>query len=78
MVLDEALKRTGATTCSPFEKLFKVKAKLNQLRVFGCDAWKFDHYRNKSELSPKAKQGIHVGVSPDRKGCINQYQNQSE
>jgi transposase InsO family protein len=45
------LRDATGVACSPFEKLFKAKAKLSQVRVFGAETWRLDHTRSKGTLS---------------------------
>lgn len=48
---------------SPYEILFGELPKLNNVRVFGCDAYVHDHAEKK--FGSKAHKGIFVGVAPE-------------
>lgn len=39
-------------------------------RLCGCDAWKFDFGRSKSQLLSKAIEGIFADISVDMKGWM--------
>jgi hypothetical protein len=63
--------KSGKIFMSPFEKLHNRCAKLSMVRVFGCDAWRFNFDRQKATITePKGIKGIFVGISPDRKGWM--------
>lgn len=70
-LIHRALNREGKPQRSPFQALFGRPAPdLLMAKVFGCDAFRFNHLRNKSELSPKGIRGVCVGISSDRKGWL--------
>jgi hypothetical protein len=70
-VTHRSLKRGKNKFLSPHEKLYDRPGKIAMLRVFGCDCWRFDFDRSKDRITnPKAKKGIFVGISPNRKGWM--------
>ena len=60
---------TGASS-SPFQRLYGRQPRVSMARVWGCDAWSLKTNRDKSSFDPKAKKGIFVGVSSNRKGWV--------
>ena len=62
--------QVGSTGASPFEVLFGKPARVDQLRVWGCDAWKLDHQHRSGSWERKAKKMIYVGMAANRKGWV--------
>ena len=62
--------QSGSTGASPFEVLEGKPARLDQLRVWGCDAWKLDHHHRSGSWDRKAKKMIFVGIAENRKGWV--------
>mmetsp|Transcript_11120 Transcript_11120/g.14404 ORF Transcript_11120/g.14404 Transcript_11120/m.14404 type:complete len:200 (+) Transcript_11120:471-1070(+) len=70
-LIHRSLDVEGGGSRSPFQALHGRPAPdLLMSKVFGADAWRYNHLRDKSELSPKGIRGVFVGVSPDRKGWL--------
>jgi hypothetical protein len=55
---------------SPFQALFNRPPVVSNARVWGCDAYRLDHYRVPGSFEPKGKKSIFVGLSPNRKGWV--------
>ncbi|KNZ48411.1 uncharacterized protein VP01_5690g2 [Puccinia sorghi] len=58
-----------STDITPIERVLGRKPSVGILRVFGCDAYAYDHGHLK-QVVPYAKKLRHIGVSPDSKGWL--------
>ncbi|MBW0488570.1 hypothetical protein O181_028285 [Austropuccinia psidii MF-1] len=59
----------GTKIKTPYELVTTRKPSLGVLRVFGCKAY-MHSLNHRKDLSPKAKEVIHLGVAEDSKGWI--------
>ena len=57
---------------TPFKRYYGFDARIELLKTFGCDAYvhKLKEKRIDAKLSTRAKPGVHLGLSEDRKGFI--------
>ena len=63
-------KSKGNAPTSPFEQLHGRTPRVAMARVFGCDVWALDHSHRSGSFEQKARKGIFVGISANRKGWI--------
>ena len=55
---------------TPFEALFGSKPNLDYLRVFGCDAYRHIHPKNRKKLDFRAQKLINVGYASSAKAYL--------
>jgi hypothetical protein len=55
---------------SPYQALYGKAPSISSLKVFGCDAWRYNHVNRADSFEPRALKGIFVGMSSNRKGWM--------
>ena len=69
-VWHRSLQDERGVTISPFERLYGRPPRVSMARVWGCDAWILDHDHTSGSFKPKARKGIFIGISANRKGWV--------
>ena len=56
---------------TPHQDLYREPANLSNVRVFGCDLYRWNNFARSNEFDENANRGVYVGVSSNRKGWLS-------